>query len=188
MDIKEHSTAGIGHVGDKTLSLCQGIDQPAVHCAKPKPSFFRQRAGLRHMVENPLHLGTGKIGVDNQAGFLPDIGLPALGFQLFTKLRRPAALPHNGIAYRDTGFGVPGHGGFPLVGNADSGDFLHGDFRPVHGFPGGEKLAFQNLHRIVLHIARLGIDLRKLLLPLRDNFSITVEQDGPGTGGSLIQR
>ena len=44
-----------------------------------------------------------------------------------------------------------------------------------------------NFHRVLLHIAGLGVDLAKFFLREIHNALIVIKQDGAGAGGTLIQ-
>ena len=82
---------------------------------------------------------------------------------------------------------VPDHGGFALVGDADCADIA--GLEP--GF--GQRLACRgqlrapDLNRVMLDPARLGVDLRQLLLRQRDDVASRIEHDAAGTGGALVE-
>ena len=104
-----------------------------------------------------------------------DIVLPALPFKLFTQRGGAAALPHNGIVDGAAGFLIPYDGGFTLIGDADGGNFFgryvaFGQYLHHHAV-----LGRINFHRIVFHIAGLGVVLGELFLSHGDDILLAIE-------------
>ena len=95
--------------------------EPGVHGAHAQAAVFRQRPGLGHFLQNPGHLGGGEIGRKRNARAVADHVPDARFLQAPADAGGPGALPDNGRTYRLSGFGVPGHRGFPLVGYAHAG-------------------------------------------------------------------
>ena len=139
------------------------------------------------MIHDPLQLRTGKIGVDQQAGFFRHRFSKAVGLQPVADLRRPAALPHNGIVHRLSCPAVPQDRRLPLVGDTDAGNGLGVDMGGVHRLGQRPNRGGPDLHGIVLHPSRLREDLPEGILGLGYDLSPAVEQNGPGGGGPLIQ-
>ena len=116
------------------------------------------------MIQDPFDLGGGKISINLQSRFLPDLFLPAVRDQLITKFCCPPALPDNGTAYGFSCYLVPYDHCFPLVRNSDHRNVrsLRSDL--AHGFHCHSKLAGPNLVRVMFHPAGLRKILGKLLL------------------------
>src|SRR5688500_10042451 len=101
----------IGHMG---AAAGEAGGEPAVdgpECQAP---------AVTGALEQPLELGGGKVGIEYQAGGLPDLPLPARCFQFGTAARGSPVLPDDGPADRGQGTPVPENHGFPLVGNANA--------------------------------------------------------------------
>ena len=163
-------------------------DKPGFHRAKKQLAPLGPAPGALHIVQNPFELGGGKVGVDNQTGFPADgIGQASL-LQAVAIFRGPAALPDNGIAYRLSGSFVPDDGGFPLVGDADSGDIGCGSPQLTHGLRSHTELGSPDLPGIVLHPAGVGKDLRKFLLCGAADPALPVKQDTAIAGSPRIKR
>ena len=127
-----------------------------------------------------IAMGVGKLNLEKRP-------VDIAGKQAAAAVGRSAALPDNGIGNRLARFTVPHQSGFPLIGDADGGNLRgrHAGFEI--GLHHGVILADKQLHGVVFHPARVGIQLRKLNLGLRENVKLTVEHNGPAAGGSLIQ-
>ena len=188
VDVEQHGAAGVGvvrHVGSAPGKV---PDEPAVHRSGAQLSPLRLLADAGHMVHDPFQLRTGKIGVNEQSRLFRHRFPQALRLQPVADLRRPAALPHDGVVYRATRPPVPQNGRFPLVGDADARDGLGVDVGGVHRLRQGPGGSGPDLHGIVLHPARLGEDLPEGILGLGHDLPPAVEQNGPGGGGPLVQR
>ncbi len=138
------------------------------------------------MVQNPLHFGAGKVGVDEQAGGLLDVIPQPRRLQALALRSGAAALPDNGVAHRNARGSIPSHGGLPLVGDADGRNIPRRGPGALHRLAHGVEGGLQNLYRVVLHIARLGVNLPELLLAHSRDAAKGVEQHRPGTGGTLV--
>ncbi len=81
---------------------------------------------------------------------------------------------------------VPDHRGLPLVGDADASDL--GGINPSFGQRPGDHLLRlgPDFGRVMLHPARLGIDLAVLFVVGRHHLSRLVENHETGAGGALI--
>ena len=137
------------------------------------------------MIQKPADLAGGEVGVDEQARLLRDDLPQAPGLQLIAEGGRPAALPDDGVVDGLPGPPVPEDGGLPLIGDADGrhlpGVDVAGDLRQSPALRGPD------LHGVVLHPARLGVDLAEGILGPGGDFPRLVEEDGPGAGGALVQ-
>ena len=162
-------------------------DEPAVHRACQQLPPLCPLPGAGNMVQQPLQLRAGKIGIDQKARFLRHRLLQAVRLELVADGRRPAALPHDGVADRFSCAAVPQNGGLPLVGDAHGSNLLGVDMGAVHRLRQGPGSGGPDLHGIVLHPAGLGIDLAEGMLRPGHDLPCLVEQNCPGTGGSLIQ-
>ena len=162
-------------------------DQPGVHGAEQQLAPLGPGPGAGHIVQNPLDLGAGEVGVDEQAGFVPDIGGHAVGGQLIADGGGAAALPDDGVVHGFAGGLVPDNGGLPLVGDADAGDVRGGQAALFKGLAQGVELGVQNDHGVMLHPAGLGVNLGEGVLGQGDDVPGGVEDDGPGAGGALVQ-
>ena len=162
-------------------------DEPAVHRAGAQLPPLRPPPGAGDVVQQPADLGAGEVGVDEQARPLRDQWPQALLLQFVAEGRGAAALPDDGVVDRLPGGPVPEDGGLPLVGDADGGDLLGVDVGGAHGLRQGPLLRGPDVQRVVLHPAGLGVDLAEGVLGPGDDLPRLVEQDGPGTGGALVQ-
>src|SRR4051812_9670551 len=115
MNVEKHSTRSVARIGDVQSASGEIPEQPGINCSEGELAALSPPAGAVHMIEQPTQLASGKIGVDNQAGFTPDhIGVSRL-FQLVTVGSRAAVLPDNGIMDRRAGFAVPDDGRLALI-------------------------------------------------------------------------
>ncbi len=186
VDVKEHGPGGVGVVRGMNPPAGEIPDEPGVHGAEPQFSTLRPLPGAGNVVQNPLQLAGGKVGVGNQPGFLPDGLLQPVPPEPFDAVRRPAALPDDGVIDGLSGGGVPDQGGFSLVGDADGGDFIGPGVGLLHGLHGDAHLGGPDVHRVVLHPAGAGINLGKFLLHHGPDLPLPVEEDAPGAGGALV--
>jgi hypothetical protein len=111
------------------VSTGQVPEQPAVDGSELELSCFCSLLKNGILVEYPAYFGAGKIGVDKQAGSFVNQGFQPIGFQPFANISTLATLPDDGPVYRLAGFPLPDHGGFPLIGNANSGQTILADAR-----------------------------------------------------------
>src|SRR5205823_7731149 len=75
-----------------------------------------------------------------------------------------AILPRDGVMERVAGVALPDHGGFPLIGDPDSGNVCGGQSGRAERFGGRVQLGGPDLRGVVLYPARRGKNLAKLLL------------------------
>ena len=122
MNIIEHGAAGIGLIRHMHGALRQAPDQPGVNGAEEELSPLRPFSGPRHIVQQPLNLGAGEVGVRHKAGLLPDLVGKALRHQIVDNVRRAAALPDYGVGDGVPCVLVPYNRCLALVGDADGRD------------------------------------------------------------------
>jgi hypothetical protein len=187
LDVEQHGAGGVGIVGDVHLAAGEVPDQPGVDVAEQQFALLGPLPGAFDVVEDPLDLGAGEVGVHHQAGVLLDVALESPRLQVVADGGRAPALPDDGVVDRLAGGLVPDDGGFPLVGDADGGHFLGADAHGLKNLAGHAHLAAPDFHGVMLDPAGLGVDLGEFLLGHADALARLVEQDGAGTGGALVQ-
>ena len=162
MDIEHHSSGSIGHVGHVHLAACESPEQVAVHCPEKQSPFSGKLPCIRHIVQNPLELGPGEIGVGQQSGAATYELVITLLRKSAAILRSPAVLPYDCIIDRLAGFRIPDKSGFPLVGNPDRSNVLSPDL--PHNLLHYIALGLPQFFGIVLHPSVLGEMLGEFLL------------------------
>ena len=187
-DVVEHGAAGVGVVGHMHPAAGELPDEPGVHRAEEQPARLGLFSRAGHVLQNPLDLGGGEVGVHQQARVVLHIGgeLRVL-FQRFAKRGGAPALPHDGVVNRTAGLLVPDDGGLPLVGDADAGDLPHVHPALSQHLHQHAVLAGVYLHGVVLHPAGMGIVLGEFLLGKLHDVLVFVEQDAAAAGGALVQ-
>ena len=101
------------------LAVCESPEQVAVHCPEKQSPFSGKLPCIRHIVQNPLELGPGEIGVGQQSGAAAYELVITLLRKSAAILRRPAVLPYDCIIDRLAGFRIPDKSGLPLVGDSE---------------------------------------------------------------------
>ena len=187
MDVEQHGPGGVGVVRHVGRPAGEVPDEPAVHRAGAQLPPLRPLPGAGDVVQQPADLGAGEVGVDEQARPLRHQRPQALLLQFVAEGGGAAALPDDGVVDRLSRGPVPEDGGLPLVGDADGGDPLGVDVGGAHGLRQGPLLRGPDVQRVVLHPAGLGVDLAEGVLGPGDDLPRLVEQNGPGTGGALVQ-
>src|SRR5690606_13503019 len=128
----------------------------------------------------------GEVRRQRQSTPVPPPLVVVFGGQLPDQLVRAGVLPHDRVAERLTGGGVPQQGGLPLVGDADRGQVGAGQAGAVQ-CPADHPLGLvPDLGRVVLHPSGLGKDLPVFGLVSGDDGAVGSEQDAAGGGGPLI--
>ena len=146
----------------------------------------RPLAGSFHMIQNPGNLGGGKIRVNQQPRGRLHTLLVSLLFQFHTQGRGSTILPNNGFVYRPAGITLPYNGGFPLIGNADTGNLRGTELGIFQGLPAHRQGGFPDFLNIVLDPTIIWKKLGKFSLRRGYNGSPLIEDDRPGAGGSLV--
>jgi len=187
VDVEQHRARGVGDVGDVQAPAGELPHQPAVHRAEGQFAALGALAHAGHVVEDPLDLGAGEIGIDHQAGLLAHQRLQALRAQRGADRLGAAVLPDDGVVDRHAGAAVPQHRGLALVGDAQRGDVVGLQAGFGEHLARGVELAAPDLARVVLDPAGLGIDLAEFALRHRDEVALRVEDDAARAGGSLVE-
>src|SRR5690606_8650723 len=187
VNVVEQGARGVGVVGDVGLALGHLPDQPAVDGAEQQLAAPCTLAAALDVIENPLDLGAGEIGVDHQPGGLADVLFHAVTLELIADRRALAALPDDGVVDRATGDPVPDDGGLALVGDADGRDLLVGDAGLGQGLDEHGALSGPDFHGVMLDPTGLRVDLREFALGDGDHVGVAVQHDGTGTGGALVE-
>ena len=187
VNIKEQRAARVRRVGRMNLATGEIPDQPRVHRAKTQLTVFGAGPGTRHVVQQPLKLGAGKISIEHEPRFLLNQLRFARRFQFITQPRRATVLPDDGIRNRSSGGAVPQHCGFALIGDANRRDFLGPCAR--FGNRGKHDLVLRspNLGSVVLDPSGLRKMLAQFFLRAGDRCTGMVKQNRPRTGRALIQ-
>jgi hypothetical protein len=108
-------------------------DEPAVDGAESQFAVLSPFTGPVYVIEDPLNLGAGKVGVENQAGFfLEEVQVP-LVLESVAKARRAPILPDDGVVDGSPGFAVPDDCRLALVGNTDGGEARGSHARSAEG-------------------------------------------------------
>ena len=187
MDIKEHGARRIAHVGGVYASARQLPQKPAVHRAKGEFAMCGLCAGIGHMVQNPLQLGTRKISIHQQAGFLANGWCHAALAQGCAGGLGAAVLPDDGFVDGLASLAIPDHGGFTLVGDADGVYLLRADASFGQHIARRGQLGSPNFKRVVLHPAGVRVKLGQLLLRHGHDPALRVKHDAAGTRGALVK-
>ena len=137
------------------------------------------------MLKDPVYFAGRKIRIQPEAGFGGYLGLITLCTQGLTAGGGASVLPDNGVIDGPARRPLPDNGGFPLVGDADSGDFeLVTLF--CQGLPANVQAALPERFRIMLDPAVLRIILLEFLLADGHYAAVWLKHDGPAAGGALI--
>ncbi len=98
-----------------------------------------------------------------------------------------AVLPDDGGVDGLAGGAVPHDHGFALVGDADGGQIAGARAGLGEDFDSATELGGEDLIGVVLDPAGLGVKLLEFVLGDGDDGAGLVEENGAGTGGSLIE-
>jgi hypothetical protein len=187
VQIEEHSAGSVAWIGDVEATICQIPDEPGIDGAEGEFATIGFFAGPGNMIEEPANFASGKVGIDDETGFVfYQFGLAGF-FEIFTKIGRSSVLPDDGVVNRSAGFAIPNYGGFALVGDAESGDVFAGEFGFGENVAGDFELSSPNFARVVLNPAGLGEYLLEFFLGDGMDLAAGVEKDGAGTGRPLIE-
>ena len=97
-------------------------DQPRVDRAEGEFAAFGSGARAGDVVQQPLDLGAGEVGVQHEARLVRERRRVARLAQLIAHRGGAPILPHDGGGNRAAGGALPDHRGFALIGDADGGD------------------------------------------------------------------
>ena len=187
VDVEEQGARGVRGIGDVRAPAREIPGQPAVDGAEGQLAALGPGAGAGDVVEQPLELGAGKIGVYDEAGALAEqVGMAGLG-QVVADRGGSPILPDDGAVQRLPAGAIPEYRRFALVGDADGGDPRRGDAVVAqHGLCHG-KLRMPDFAGVMFHPAGLRKVLGDFLLRDAMNAALTVEEDGAGAGCALIR-
>jgi len=178
MNVENHRATGIRDVGQVTLASCQFPNQPRIHRAKCQFSSFRFLPGSFYIFQDPSDFGSGKIGVDDQAGLRCDLLRMAFFLELIAVGGSSSVLPNDGMIERFAGFTIPDNGRFPLIGDADGSDLVGAYAFVNQGFDHDSRLAGPDFVRVMLNPALLGKVLLEFLLGDGDDLPFLVKNNG----------
>ena len=112
--------------------------------------------------------------------------MPTRFGKFIDQVARAGIHPNEGVVIGFSGFPVPDHGGFALVGNADGGNIMRLEF----GIDAGQRNDFEGIFPdffgIMFHPAGLGINLLVFFLGHRNDGSLAVKYNAAGTGSALV--
>ena len=187
VDVEHHGAAGVGIIRDMDLATGQLPNEPGLHGAKQQLARLGLFPRAGHVVQNPFQLGGGEIGVNDKAGLLAEFLRQAFGLELVAVGAGAAALPDDGVVNGLAGVTVPHDGGLALVGDADGRNVRRAGSHLVHSRKCHAQLGGPDLIGVVLHPARFGEILGKLLLCHTAHLAFFIEQDAAVGSGSGIQ-
>ena len=170
----------------ESLVSCQTSQLSMVPKASLPASALRARAG--NVVEDPCHLASGKIRVDDEAGaFADEVFVPVL-LQSIAVVGRAPVLPHDRVVDRSAGLAIPDDRRLALVGDADGRDISWTQVGASERLGGDGDLCGPDLIGIVLDPARTRKDLREFPLAGGHDIRVLIEDDGARARGALIER
>ncbi len=187
VNVVQQGAAGIAGVGDVQRAAGKVPHQPGVDRAEGQLAALGAFARAGDIVEQPADLGAAEIGVEQQAGLLPEQLIEAVGAQPVAQGGRAPVLPDDGVVDRLAGFTIPDQRRFALVGDADSGDIGGAQSGRGDGFLGRAELRRPDIARVVLNPAGLRKYLAEFALRLATNAAVTVEDDGAAGRRALIE-
>ena len=186
VDVEQQGARGVGDIGGMHRAAGQAPEQETVDGAEGQFAALGAGAQAVHAVEQPGDLGGGEIGVEQQAGARPRVGLAALPAQAVAKRGAAPVLPDDGLVYRRAGGPIPEHRGLALVGDADRIDGAVTGQR--HQAPRRGQAVAPDVLGVVLDPAGPRVVLRQLDLPLPGGPARGVEENAAAAGGALVDR
>ena len=127
------------------------------------------------MIQYPLDLRPGKIGVNDQSCLLPEKLRKALVFQRIAELGRPPALPYDRMIYGLSCILIPYDHRLSLIRDADCGNILGINADLIHRLNRYPQLGGPYLVRIMLHPSWFRKILGKFLLCHAAYLSLFIE-------------
>ena len=176
MDVIQQSTRSVAWIrAMKGAGPCAAAGhfpkEPAIDGAERQFTGFRAMLQFRIQVEDPANLAAGKIGVDDQAGFFPELGFVPVSLEPFADTGALAALPDDCPVDRLAGFAVPYDRGFALIGDPDGGKSARADSGNRQGFSHHFPADPPDFFRFVLDPARLWIVLGEFAVGPAQDFT-----------------
>jgi len=188
-DVHQERARGVSHVRHVHASVRatgEVPDQPGIDGPKEGIAALGIGAQPRHMVQQPLDLGPGKVDRDQEPGPLANQILQPIALQLLADLLGAHALPHDGIVVRAARVAIPDHRGLALIGDAQRHQVPRAHLclcqRSFHGLLDGVP----DLQRVMLDPAWLWQDLFMLLVRAAEIQALVIEQHAAGTRGALV--
>jgi hypothetical protein len=139
------------------------------------------------VIEQPLQLGSGKIGIDDEPGLASNELLMACASQCIAGVGGTTILPHDRVGDRPASRAVPQDGCLALIGDPDRRQIRGFDARLGNGLGDNARLRRPDFRRIVLHPPWLWIVLREFPLRDRAHRASVIEHDRAGAGRALVQ-
>ena len=161
-------------------------DEVGVDVAKDDVALLSKRANAGNIFQDPLDLQAGEIGRERKAGLAAILVLAAEPRIFGDEVGCACVLPDDGVIHGFAGLLVPDHCSFALIRNADSCQIFCGEILSLESFADHFLRAGPDLVRVMLHPARLGINLLVFLLGRRYDPSGTVKDDEATAGCALI--
>ena len=188
VDVEQHRPAGICDVRGvdqlvRKVPYQPGVDRPAGELAALCPAL-----AVWHFVQEPPDLGAREVGVYRQPRLPPHCGLVAARLQLIAQLRRPPALPHDGVRYRLPRPAVPHDESLALVRNAYANDRPRMRLKRLQQLLDNLQARLEQLHRIVFHPPRTRVHLPDLPAHRPQRRPRSVDQHASRPRRPLVQR
>ena len=174
-NVVEQGATGVRVIGGKDLTIGQAMNQIRIDGADDGLAACKFRLHVGVLFDEPLQLGSGKIGVKPQASEFGDAN-PMAGFlQLSADFCAAATLPDDGVVQWTPSLALKDANGFALIGEADTGECFVSMTRDQYT-DNGEHVV-PDLIEIVLDPAWLRVDLLMILrLAIKATAVSVVEQ------------
>ncbi|OIQ78337.1 hypothetical protein GALL_399530 [mine drainage metagenome] len=191
VQVEEQGARSVGDVGDMAASAGELPDQPGVDGAGGELAAGGARPRLRNVVEQPLQLGAGEVGIEQEAGLLLEGRRQAGGGEFRAHIGAAPVLPDDGRGERTAAVALPEHDSLALVGDADRGQRFGTPFGRRFGSrqrrAGDFDLALPDFLGIVLDPSGLREVLAEFALRPAADVAVDIEQQRPRTAGALVQ-
>ncbi len=185
-DVEQQGAGGVAGVGGEQATFDptgQVPQHPRIDCAQGQVASRRTVRREAAGAEQPPHLGGGEVGVQHEAGPLPDQWEVAVDRHLDAGFCGSSILPDDGAVGRLSGATVPGDDGLALVGDADGPDHpVVVVEAPSDLVEGGTDLE-PDLVRILFDPPGPGVIGRQLGIGLVDDPGRLVDDERPHAGG-----
>ena len=162
--------------------------QPRVDRPEHRRAVVRPLAQAGDVLQQPGDLRGREVGVEDQAGALPDQRLVPGGAQLLAARGGAAVLPDDRVVQRLAGRRVPDADRLALVGDPDRGQLAGAHAGVVERLARDGLRDRPDLARVVLDPAGPGEVLGELALGAPDRLGTLVEHEAGGAGRALVDR
>src|SRR5437867_5120179 len=162
--------------------------EPGVDGAEGERARAGALRGARHVLEEPAELGAREVGIEDEAGLLPEDVLEAARAQLLAERRGAPVLPHDGAVHRPSALPVPEERRLALVRDAERRHVTRAHPRAPARQAEHAQRDPPDLLRIVLDPPRLRVVLRELRVGAPDDAPLAVEHEHGRARGPLIDR